>query len=288
MERLKNLLAECVLKIQSEIFVNGVLYVQAEYGRIENSSLPQVTKINNWTNLTNAKYLHSVGNLKLNENSNFLLDNSIHFNGIWKNSFPQSQTFQSTFWINQTQPRQIEFMRQKNRFLFHDFRFSGYSALKIFYSNDHLSLLVLLPKRRMGIVDLESRVHQLNIKFIESQLRMRTVDVFLPKFIIDHEISSNNALLGVMFNENNQFFSKEYFLQAELINIFSSDADLSQLLPEGAKFGFNQRVIFKNDERGVEEDQSISKLDTKPNINVLFKIFFFRCSNFFNAKIVNT
>ena len=67
------------------------------------------------------------------------------------------------------------------------------------YKEESLSLIVLLPKEKTGITDLEQRLNFENMMDWQSRLRKRMVIVFFPKFKIESQFSLGQtlALMGM-------------------------------------------------------------------------------------------
>jgi serpin B len=65
------------------------------------------------------------------------------------------------------------------------------------YKNRVLSLVVLLPKKRYGLVELESSLNMENIKSWQNRMQERKVEVFFPKFKIESQFSLSPNLIAM-------------------------------------------------------------------------------------------
>ena len=74
-----------------------------------------------------------------------------------------------------------------------------FEALEMPYEGGDLSMLVLLPKTRFGLSDLEENIGPSLLNEIRGGLREQTVDVYMPRFELrtDYELSNVLKEMGM-------------------------------------------------------------------------------------------
>lgn len=63
-------------------------------------------------------------------------------------------------------------------------------------------MIVVLPNKRTGLADLESKVSTSSLISVAQSLRLVKVDVTLPKFKIESHIDLKTVLSSVSFSQN--------------------------------------------------------------------------------------
>lgn len=163
-------------------------------------------QINHWVEeKTHNKIKNLILPQLLTDDTKFVLINAIYFKGAWEKPFEVERTLQLPFWVSQTEVIQIDFMRQKEKFLYGKFTDLGLSALKMKYNNSDASMLILLPDSRMGITDLEKKLHTIDSRTITNRMRQDEVIVTFPKFQIEFKIEMERVLSQVFFYYINGF-----------------------------------------------------------------------------------
>lgn len=126
-----------------------------------------------------------------------ILVNAIYFKGNWALPFDEKQTKEDRFYPGQVEPVQVPMMTVKD-----DFRYGETPLLQVLelpYAGRDLSMLVLLPKQRTGLGDLEQALNTEDLQQWTRALRSREVQVFLPKFKLESEFDLKSTLqrLGI-------------------------------------------------------------------------------------------
>ncbi|MDR3633669.1 MAG: serpin family protein [Isosphaeraceae bacterium] len=117
-----------------------------------------------------------------------VLTNAIYFKGRWQDAFPKGRTEEGDFFVPKGSKTRVPLMHQLARFPYAEG--SGFQALELPYVGNDLSLLVLLPKQRDGLPDLERELAT------ASAMRpaVREVDVTLPRFKMTSGFTLNDTL----------------------------------------------------------------------------------------------
>ena len=109
-----------------------------------------------------------------------VLVNAIYFKGDWASQFKKSHTREREFTVTAEKKVKAKMMYQRGEFrLAED---ADTQALEMPYKGDSLSMLVLLPKQKNGIGNLEKTLTAEKLSDLVAKLRKTTVEVTLPKF----------------------------------------------------------------------------------------------------------
>ena len=133
--------------------------------------------------IINAGDIHSLTHL--------LLTNAIYFKGSWQEEFQEENTSKRTFYNSLKKESQVDFMNTEEKFAYTEDK--DVQVLKMNYSGNDLSMLVILPKNN----DISSLKNYLNSEMLASwnrELRTYNVEVQLPKFKFEYDANLNEPL----------------------------------------------------------------------------------------------
>jgi serpin B len=165
-----------------------------------------------------------------------VLVNAIYFKGNWATPFDKDKTEKLPFWLTSNNSVEVPMMNQKSHFSYMDY--DGIQLLelpyavqktgKFGYSDDKLSMIILLPKARDGLAQLERLLTVENLDRWLDRSYWLKVKVFLPKFKINtgFELSKTLASMGMpdAFNEKANFSgmdnTKELYLSSVIHQAF--------------------------------------------------------------------
>ena len=140
-----------------------------------------------------------------------VLVNAIYFKGRWTRPFLQENTLNQPFFCLDRRTPTVPFMRGEGKYKLIDIE--GGQMLGLPYKDGASSMVVILPTRKDGLLDMEAKVathlptwlHQLD------GAEWREVEVYLPRFRIGARIRLDNVLksLGITlaFDANAADFS---------------------------------------------------------------------------------
>jgi serpin B len=162
--------------------------------------------INSWANQqTRGKIQNPIG--QLNSETQMVLMSAIYFNANWMKMFPKANTKKEPFYKTDGSETQVDLMRKKEWVSYcvtDDFQ-----AVRSLYVQGAFSMLVLLPRDKEKIGDLEK---SLSPDFFERTLRSmeeREIFLFLPKFTIKTKYNLGEILqpmgLEKPFSKDAQF-----------------------------------------------------------------------------------
>ena len=142
--------------------------------------------INRWVDSqTRHKISEIVGPGVLNEATRMVLVNAIYFKGKWATPFPKHATRSDRFYPRPDLHVTVPFMHLSDTF-----RYGENDRLQLIslpYIGEKLEMLILLPRDRDGIGQLENHLDATNLSAWTSAMGVQQVDVALPKFKIAGE-----------------------------------------------------------------------------------------------------
>ena len=121
-----------------------------------------------------------------------VLTNAVYFNGQWKYQFDPEDTRDAAFYISPTEQVQSPMMFQSAEFRYGSF--DDFQMLEMPYSGDDLSMVIMLPKEKDGLADLESQLSLDMFQESIESLREKEVDVHLPKFTFSDDVNLGSTL----------------------------------------------------------------------------------------------
>jgi serpin B len=170
----------------------------------------------------------------LTTDDRLVLANAIYFKASWKTSFNQRSTKQDTFYRNGQDAQSVPFMDQSASL--RHVETQDVAAVQLPYDDEDLAMLIVLPKSRDGMRDLEQKLSGKQLMDIVSKLEEKLVHVQLPKF----QVRSHVDL-------------KQMLSKMGLDSLFSQQADLSRMseTPLKVDSGVHEAYISV-DENGTE------------------------------------
>lgn len=195
--------------------------------------------INSWVeHRTNNLIKDLVPASALDADSRLVLVNAIHFKGNWVHPFPEYATHNERFHLNEVDGIDVPMMNLKERFRYADLPSLDASALELPYEDSDLSMLIVLPKSKTGLSQLEEKLRNTPLTQITEQLHKTQVLVKLPKFKSEFEVELTEA-----------------FKQLGMTHLFSDHADFSKMLksPDDLKVSkIIHKAFIDVNEKGTE------------------------------------
>ncbi len=177
----------------------------------------------------------------------FVLVNAIYFKGNWATPFDKKKTEKSPFWLTSHNSVEVPMMNQKSHFNYIEndsiqlleLPYAVQETKHFGFSDDKLSMIILLPKAQNGLAKLERLLTVENLERWLAHSYWRKVKVFLPKFKINtgFELSKTLTSMGMpdAFNEKANFSgmnnTKELYLTSVIHKAF---VDVSEKGTEAA------------------------------------------------------
>lgn len=193
-------------------------------------------KINTWVEeKTKSRIKDLLAQGTVDQMTRLVLTNAIYFLGKWENTFEKSATTEENFYLSSTETTTVPLMVQEDYFPYGE---NGHlQVLEMPYEGRALSIIILLPKEKDGLPQLESQLSPENLKTWTSGLSSRKVRVLFPRFKMTQ---------GISLEENLRKMGME--------RAFTGEADFSGIEPR--KELYISAVIHKAfiavDEKGTE------------------------------------
>ena len=137
--------------------------------------------INQWVDdKTRHRIAEIIGPGVLTDLTRMVLVNAIYFKGTWAAPFPESATQPDKFYTEPDTTISVPFMHKRGRFSYSENDQLQLIALP--YAGRQLDMIILLPRSRDGIGQLEKSLTVASLSAWTSGMRDQQVDVALPKF----------------------------------------------------------------------------------------------------------
>jgi serpin B len=128
----------------------------------------------------------------LTRDTRMVLTNAIYFKGDWFSQFKKDATRDESFFVTADKQVKAPLMHQKGQFNYHET--DSFQALELPYVGKELSMVVLLPKKKDGLGELEKSLSVASLGDTLRGLRLSEVVVTLPKFKVTAEFSLRKTL----------------------------------------------------------------------------------------------
>lgn len=166
-----------------------------------NNPQAAVDIVNSWTALKTAgKIKDIVSTNDIDQLTRVVIVNAIYFKADWKKQFRPFNTKPKLFWLSAVNSIEIPTMSQRNCFHWANLEKLDSSAIQLNYKNCDMSMLIVLPNQREGLIKLEEQLQDIDIDEILSVLKQENyVGIQLPKFEFEYEVNLKDALqtLGI-------------------------------------------------------------------------------------------
>ena len=137
--------------------------------------------INQWVDdKTRHKIAEIIGPGVLTDLTRMVLVNAIYFKGTWASPFAESATRPDKFYTKPDTTLSVPFMHKRGRFSYGENDQLQLIALP--YAGRQLDMIILLPRSRDGIGQLEKSLTVTSLSAWTSEMRDQQVDAALPKF----------------------------------------------------------------------------------------------------------
>ena len=151
-------------------------------------------EINQWVEQqTNGKIKDLIPPGSLDALTRLVLTNAVYFKGDWVQPFDKQNTQEEDFAVSAQSKVNVPLMHQQTRM--------GYAeedtlqVLEMPYAGRELSMVVLLPKKVDGLLELEKAITVDKLVSLMSKLRIREVSTYLPKFKLETSFELNRTLV---------------------------------------------------------------------------------------------
>ncbi len=140
-----------------------------------------INSINQWVSKkTNKKIQKLILSEDISPFTRLLITNAIYFKGNWASKFKKKHTKTGKFYISNNRYVTIPIMYQEGNFDYLDLR--NLQIISLPYVGNKISMLIILPKQKMGIYNIEKILTASSLTYWLSHLHKRQVHLYLPRF----------------------------------------------------------------------------------------------------------
>ena len=137
--------------------------------------------INKWVEAkTRNKIEHLIQPGDLDPATILVLVNAIYFKGSWATRFEVDQTRETDFTLPSGEKTPVAMMHQVGTFGYRELK--GVQVLELPYAGGQMSMLVLLPREKDGLPQIEAGLNAGSLKSWLAGLSTAEVQVYLPRF----------------------------------------------------------------------------------------------------------
>ncbi|MDA3781412.1 MAG: serpin family protein [Bacteroidales bacterium] len=184
---------ENFITINKKYYKAGIQFTNFN-GNIEHSR----KKINNWVEKeTNDKIKNLIKKNTLDNSTRLVLVNAIYFNGAWKHPFNKENNTEDIFYIFSKCQTKATYMNKLVTGKYYENKLLH--IVEIPYKNNIASLMIILPKERFGIMDVEKILNEDKLNEYSDKLTYKKVQLSLPKFKFtsEYELSEQLSKMGM-------------------------------------------------------------------------------------------
>lgn len=152
-------------------------------------------EINKWIRKkTNGRITKMMSPKELNADTRAMIVNTIYFKGRWKTKFQYTEPLD--FYIDRINKTQLNFMAVRGYSKYGDNKQLDAKLLELAYEGDEATFLIVLPNDIGGLQDLIFKLKEPSaLAKAMSEMRLRNVHAFLPKFKIESETDLKETLI---------------------------------------------------------------------------------------------
>jgi serpin B len=129
--------------------------------------------------------------------TSLLLVNAVYFKGAWSSPFDKVHTHVEPFYPLHSPPEPVPLMRKSLNCRVIDDEQASFRALALPYKGNSIEMVILLPRERDGLPQLERELNAENLRSLLRRLPRARQDEFMvvvPKFRIEQGVSLRGAL----------------------------------------------------------------------------------------------
>ena len=164
--------------------------------------------INKWVEeKTQKKITDLIKKNMLDPMTRMVLVNAIYFNGKWEFPFKEEDTYEDVFYVYSECKTKVNFMQRQVSLKYYEDDLA--QVVEIPYAGKALSMMVILPKDKYGMEQLEDHLDENLYNSYQKSMRTKKVKLKLPKFKLTANYELNKPLknmgMGSAFGKNADF-----------------------------------------------------------------------------------
>ncbi len=151
-------------------------------------------EINDWVaKETNDKITDLITGNAVNPQTKLVLINAIYFKGLWEEKFDSTRTFNKLFWPQGSDSIAVRMMTISNK----EFLYTANDEMQVLglpYAGSELSMIIILPKKKRGLLEIEKTIDADSIDAIVKRMQKTRIEIMIPKFKATQEYELTGAL----------------------------------------------------------------------------------------------
>jgi len=166
-------------------------FYQSQVRKIDFSHPESLKIINNWVKDKTEGKIEKIIQ-ELNYNDVMVLLNAIYFKGNWEEQFSEYFTREMRFYLANGTQKQHPIMFQSSRHLYYQNEY--FQAVSLRYAKGLISMYIFLPMEQVGLEGFYQVLNEENWKNWMLKFRHNKINLGLPKFKTEYEVTLNDAL----------------------------------------------------------------------------------------------
>ncbi|KAK8382335.1 hypothetical protein O3P69_015334 [Scylla paramamosain] len=143
---------------------------------------------------TNSRIKDLIPSGALNSLTRMVLVNAVYFKGLWAKQFDEADTYDREFWTSNTENVKVPMMYKKSKFRIFFDKDLGATVLAMDYQGSRLSMVFVLPDKRDGLAEVESKLATTDLSELHRKLHEDEVEVSLPRFKLEETLDLVDTL----------------------------------------------------------------------------------------------
>ncbi len=191
--------------------------------------------INNWVNAKTQSRIPKIIE-QINPDDVMFLINAVYFKGDWKYQFSTEATQDWLFNLTDRKTKKIKMMNMQAELAYN--QRNNYTAVVLPYSKGNFNLTLILPSSEQSLNSFINNFTEAEWRNLQSSLTsIRKVNVGLPKFTLEYEISLDKVLQSMGIKQ-----------------AFSNQANLTKISKQGRLYvsAVKHKTFVQIDEKGTE------------------------------------
>ena len=167
----------------------------APLGRLDfkNKSEPSRNAINDWvSDYTNKRIQDLLPQGAIDADTRLVLVNAIYFKADWLEPFRKNGTSDQPFTLSSKEQVKVPLMTMTSHLRY--FENANTQVLSLPYKTKELSMVVVLPKDKLGLEKVEQSLTNPTLDDWMKGLATKEVEVYLPRFKLTSDFSLNDTL----------------------------------------------------------------------------------------------
>jgi serine protease inhibitor len=220
--------------VDQAFLVANADYYAAALHKIDFADSRAAEVINNWVRQATKNKINSIMD-QTDESDLMYLINAVYFKSQWKNQFASLKTYQGDFHL-ESGTATVSYMNRKSETIF--LASDGLQGILLPFADKRYAFAAILPAEGSSVREAVSSMDQATFNRLLESSQTLELDLHLPKFAVESQISLKDSLVSLGMGEAFQ------------------DADFSLMDKNRSKdliiTGIGHKAYFKIDEIGAE------------------------------------